>query len=1133
MVGTGDFTHPIWAEELRTKLVPAEPGLFRLRDDLQREVLRMLPASVRTVPRFMLSTEISTIYKRDGHTRKVHHLLYAPDLDAVAAITATLARIGNLHSDGRPILGLDSRDLLEITLAAGDDCYLVPAHVWTPWFAVLGSRSGFDAVEDCYADLADHIFALETGLSADPPMFWRISGLDRYRLVGNSDAHSPPMLGRETTFFDTEVDYFAIRQALRTGEGFGGSAEFFPEEGKYHLDGHRGCGVRLTPEETGELGGDCPVCHRPVTVGVLNRVASLADRAPGYRPPTAGEVISLVSLPEIVGEILGVGPKSKAVATQVNELVARLGPELGILTAVPFDAIAAAGSSALVEAIGRLRRREVIREAGFDGEYGVIRMFDPKELAEPSATLFDLAPEPLAPEPQGGSSGSGPGPGRRRAPRGRAPWRSALADQMAATAPAAPVAATAATEPQRVDAGVVAAPSVLDGLDPDQRAAAAGVAGPLLIVAGPGTGKTRTLVHAVAHRVREAGVAPSECLAVTFTRRSRDEVADRLTGLVGARADQVTVATFHGLGLRIVRECHERLARGPEVAVAEDAQRADLLREAFAGGLDTPTALRRAVLGIGALKRARAQGSAPRGHDLAGPLARYDAALREHNLVDLDDLLALPVALLVGDTTLAERYRNRWRHVWVDEYQDVDEVQYHLLRLLVPPDGHLTAIGDPDQAIYGFRGAEVGFFLRFEADFPGARVAALTRNYRSTPTIVSAALQAVAPTTLVPGRVLVAAAPPGRPGPAPPAGRRVTVRTAATVEDEATAVADTVEELLGGTSFHSFDVAAGTGPRSVREDDGLSFADIAVLYRTDRQAGPVLEALARRGYPVQKRSHRRLADAPGVRRLAALLRREVEENGRSVLVAAALRRAAQGAIDGVGGLAGLGGPDTALAAVLGPGAAGDGRGTGPVRSEAVPEAVPEVDPEADPEAEGAGPGGRPVTIAEIRAAADLLAPLAAARGTDLVGFLTDLALDVEVDAYDPRADRISLLTLHAAKGLEFDVVIIVGCSEGLLPLRWATRPATPPTPGAAGSERAGPDGDARDGLAEERRLFFVGMTRARRHLVLTHAATRVGDRPVEESTFLAAIAPDLVERRSGATGPAAPRRPTSRQLRLV
>ncbi len=251
VVGTGDFTHPVWREELGSKLVPDAPGLFRLRPELERAVQETLPPACRAPVRFMLSSEISTIYKRDERTRKVHHLLYAPSLDAVDEITRALARVGNLASDGRPILGLDSRNLLEITLSGGDGCYLIPAHAWTPWFAVLGSQSGFDRVSDCYADLASHIFAIETGLSSDPEMNWRVSSLDGYRLVSNSDAHSPPMLGREATAFELpETDYFSIYQALRTGDGFGGTVEFFPEEGKYHLDGHRACDVRMTPEET-------------------------------------------------------------------------------------------------------------------------------------------------------------------------------------------------------------------------------------------------------------------------------------------------------------------------------------------------------------------------------------------------------------------------------------------------------------------------------------------------------------------------------------------------------------------------------------------------------------------------------------------------------------------------------------------------------------------------------------------------------------------------------------------------------------------------------------------------------------------------------------------------------------------
>src|SRR5262245_20319042 len=343
VVGTGDFTHPAWAEDLRTQLVPAEPGLFRLRGDLEREVLSRLPAPCRTPVRFLLSTEISTISKRGDRTRKVHHLLFAPDLDGVAEITRQLARVGNLAADGRPILGLDPRDPLDITLAGGPDCHLVPAHVWTPWFSALGSKSGFDSIEECYADLAGHVFAAETGLSSDPAMNWRVSGLDRYQLVSNSDAHSPPMLGREATLFDTGLDYFAILAAMRNGEGLAGTVEFFPEEGKYHLDGHGACGVRLEPERTRERHGGCPPCGKPLTVGVLHRVEALADRPDGHRPDNARDYRCLISLSQVLGELAGVGPRSKTVSGDMTSLVGRLGPEFGILTDVPLEDVARIG----------------------------------------------------------------------------------------------------------------------------------------------------------------------------------------------------------------------------------------------------------------------------------------------------------------------------------------------------------------------------------------------------------------------------------------------------------------------------------------------------------------------------------------------------------------------------------------------------------------------------------------------------------------------------------------------------------------------------------------------------------------------------------------------------------------------
>ena len=395
VVATGDFTHPAWLAELKDKLVSAEPGLFRLRDDLEAALATKLPPVCHGVMRFMLSVEISTIYKKGAFTRKIHHLLYAPDFEAADRIVARLAAIGNIASDGRPILGLDSRDLLEITLESSPEAFLVPAHIWTPWFAVLGSRSGFDSITECYGDLADHIFAIETGLSSDPAMNWRISGLDRYRLVSNSDAHSPPKLGREATLFETDLDYFALRRALETGNGYVGTVEFFPEEGKYHLDGHRKCNIRLTPEETKANDGRCPVCGQPVTVGVLHRVDMLADRteADPAPPPTAGTVSNLVPLPEIVSEITGTGPNTQTVGRHYERLIGSLGSELSILETVPLEDIARTDSSFLAEAISRLRAGRSSAMRVTMASYGVIRLFEDHELRRHTAggLLFDLS----------------------------------------------------------------------------------------------------------------------------------------------------------------------------------------------------------------------------------------------------------------------------------------------------------------------------------------------------------------------------------------------------------------------------------------------------------------------------------------------------------------------------------------------------------------------------------------------------------------------------------------------------------------------------------------------------------------------------------------------------------------------
>lgn len=392
VVATGDFTHPAWFAELQSKLIPAEPGLFRLRPEIEALVEDRLPVSLKAeaseqyLPitvgptRFILQVEISTIYKKAGATRKVHHLLFAPDLETVLRLVNKLEKIGNLRSDGRPILGLDSRNLLEIVLESNVDSFLVPAHIWTPWFSALGSKSGFDSIDECYGDLASHVFAVETGLSSDPAMNWRVSGLDRFSLISNSDAHSPSKLAREACVFNTAMDYHALRRALATGAGYGGTIEFFPEEGKYHMDGHRACGVRLEPAKTNARKGLCPVCGKRVTVGVLNRVEALADRPDGYRPPAAAGFRGMIPLPEVLSEILESGPASKSVTSAYFEVLERFGPELAVLAHLPIAMLLAGMAPALAEAIARMRQGRVVREAGYDGEYGTIRVFKSEEL---------------------------------------------------------------------------------------------------------------------------------------------------------------------------------------------------------------------------------------------------------------------------------------------------------------------------------------------------------------------------------------------------------------------------------------------------------------------------------------------------------------------------------------------------------------------------------------------------------------------------------------------------------------------------------------------------------------------------------------------------------------------------------
>ncbi len=379
VVGTGDFTHPEWLKELQEKLEPAGNGLYRLKEGLRSVDV---PDSCRAEPFFLLSAEISCIYSKGGRTRKVHSIVFMPDFAGAARLNAVLSGIGNLSADGRPILGLDAKELLRIVMDASPEAMLVPAHAWTPHFSVFGAMSGFDSLEECFEELTPHIHAIETGLSSDPRMNWRLSGLDRVTLVSNSDAHSPAKIGREANIFDTDLSYHAVMEAIRTKEGLTGTIEFFPEEGKYHYDGHRLCGVSLSPRETIRHGYLCPVCGRRVTVGVMHRVEELADRDEGFTPPGSPGYHPVIPLPEIIAEALKVGVGSKRVQNEYLKVLSSIGNEFTVLLEAPLEDIGKAGSALLMEAVSRMRSGRVHIAPGFDGEYGRIRIFEKVEREE-------------------------------------------------------------------------------------------------------------------------------------------------------------------------------------------------------------------------------------------------------------------------------------------------------------------------------------------------------------------------------------------------------------------------------------------------------------------------------------------------------------------------------------------------------------------------------------------------------------------------------------------------------------------------------------------------------------------------------------------------------------------------------
>jgi PHP family Zn ribbon phosphoesterase len=400
LIGTADFTHPVWWSEISSQLSEVREGIFELKPEYRE---RTLTVAGDPSIEFILTSEIATIWSQGGKLRRMHSLLIAPSIKAVERLNDRLGQVGKLRSDGRPVLGMSARSLAQLAWSIHENFLVIPAHAWTPWFAVFGSMSGFDSLEECYGDVADRIYAIETGHSSDPLMNWRVSALDAVALISSSDAHSVQNLGREATIFSVEsrdaLTFSTIAHMIREASPkwrqqnfhlanstwqvergrwknyLKSTIEFFPEEGKYHYDGHRACGIRLHPDQTKQLGGKCPSCGRPVTVGVYARVAELADRPEGYRPDGAPDFLSIIPLPELVAAANGTkGKLSKSVTTTVQRLWATLGSEFEILLRAPFADVARVGSPELARLVGLTRQRKLALDPGYDGVYGTLRL---------------------------------------------------------------------------------------------------------------------------------------------------------------------------------------------------------------------------------------------------------------------------------------------------------------------------------------------------------------------------------------------------------------------------------------------------------------------------------------------------------------------------------------------------------------------------------------------------------------------------------------------------------------------------------------------------------------------------------------------------------------------------------------
>lgn len=803
LVGTGDFTHPAWREELKEKLIPAEEGFYILKDEYK---INDDTANSGKTPRFVLTGEISSIYKKNGKTRKIHNVIILPGIEQAEILSRKLEAIGNIHSDGRPILGLDAHDLLEITLEACEDAIFIPAHIWTPHFSLFGAFSGFDTIEECFGDLTPHIHALETGLSSDPPMNWRLSALDKYTLVSNSDAHSPSKLGREANLINAKLDYPSLYKAIQQGEGFEGTIEFFPEEGKYHFDGHRNCKLCLTPSQTNELSGKCPICGKKITIGVQHRVEELADREEGYIPQNANHFESIAPLMEVIAASTGKSVNSVKVANQYDIMLKILGTEFDILRKIPLEDIGKTAGPCIQEGIRRLRNGQVERIPGYDGEYGIIKLLDQTEIDSLSGQMclfgFETVPK-----------------------KKNKPYDKQIINKtdIEVTQEIAGNIIQDKTYDKQDDYQT----GILSGLNEQQYKAVTSHADTIAVIAGPGTGKTKTLISHISYLIKEKGIKPSNITAVTFTNKAAEELRERVEKEIGDKkaAKQINIGTFHSICLKLLEKFK------PGIMLIDENGAKDIALDII-NQYSLKISPKDFITKISDIKNGISQPGEQLDTDYYN---EYNARLNEQSLMDFDDLILQVILLMQSDKASKIIKKGMFDYLLVDEFQDINIKQYDLIKLWNSFSKNLFVIGDPDQSIYGFRGSDAYCFDKIKADFENIDIIRLINNYRSTPEIINCALPVISKN---PGETRILKAQREH-------GENVKLVTAWGDLSEGIFIAKEINRLMGGIDMLDAQSAFSKG----NYDNERSFSDIAILYRTHRQAEIIEKCLKKEGIP--------------------------------------------------------------------------------------------------------------------------------------------------------------------------------------------------------------------------------------------------------------------------------------------